>query len=549
MTYRGGKVLSVLLALASAAPLPAFSQVRSAPVDAVVPSVPSALGASVSAPSFSASALTAPALSALPVASLPASAPIAAAPALAAAPAASAPTGPKAASAAAAAPAPVPLDAKRISADASVPGPKDPGAAAALEKMGAAAAAMSSERVPGESAKTSADALFDASAAAPAAADAIPALPAASKRVLGPRGEPANEHPASPAPLDPGPRTAGLRDRVRDQARYWKLLSRSFWWYMFTHIKDMWPGYRARWEKARAEGPVSVSRPRAFFASMRVTGMTGHFYALGGTALYDEAVIAEFRDAFHRWFDAPGIDARETQAFERFMARAKGFNAERRAHTNMYKNIRDPLLKASTMRPDQLAAYFDSLLPPEKEAQTRAYQQSGQMEKTRDAFMAALRTTLAEEDPADPHRIRAAIVLGSFANDAAGPGSDFDVEALANGASNKRLADFSRRLVARWTEAGYHKTNPVTVHDNASWPSWGLVNIVQTRHYIVVSPEPALEVRLSRQGYENPAVHLERGYTARGRVNRVGQHALVLAATFASDLDALLGRKPAPSGH
>ena len=28
-------------------------------------------------------------------------------------------------------------------------------------------------------------------------------------------------------------------------------------------------------------------------------------------------------------------------------------------------------------------------------------------------------------------------------------------------------------------------------HDNASWPSWGLVNIVQTRHYIVVSPEPS----------------------------------------------------------
>ncbi len=71
-----------------------------------------------------------------------------------------------------------------------------------------------------------------------------------------------------------------------------------------------------------------------------------------------------------------------------------------------------------------------------------------------------------------------------------------------------------KRLTDHWTAAGYHKTNPVTVHDRASWPSWGLVNIVQTRHYIVVSPEAALTARLSRQAFENPAVVLERGYTS-----------------------------------
>jgi hypothetical protein len=311
----------------------------------------------------------------------------------------------------------------------------------------------------------------------------------------------------------------------------------------------MWPSYKAKWAKTLGEGDVAVSRPRAFFTAMRVTGMSGRFYLLGGSALEDDLVIKAFRKAFDRYFDGDGVGARERAALEAFMQRAKGFNAERRSHTNMYKNIRDPLIKASTMRPDQLASYFDGLILPEKEMTTKEYQQSGQMEKTLEAFVAVLRQTLEEEDPQDPQRIRAGIVLGSFASGSAGPGSDFDVEALANGASNVRREAFVKRLTDRWIASGYHKTNPVSVHDRTSWPSWGLVNIVQTRHYIVVSPEPALEVRLSRQAFENPAVVLERGETFHGHVNRVVQRAVVAAATYVSDVKAVFGAKPSSAGH
>ncbi|MDE2490947.1 MAG: nucleotidyltransferase domain-containing protein, partial [Elusimicrobia bacterium] len=357
---------------------------------------------------------------------------------------------------------------------------------------------------------------------------------------LAPAGD-SSPHAAPSIFFDPGPRTASWPDRVRDRARYTKLLSRSFWWYMWTHVVDMWPSYQARWRKAAAEGPVSVSRPRDFFSAMRVTGMSGRFYVLGGSALEDDLVIAEFRKSFARWFDGPGVGAPQREAIERFMARAKTFNAEKRAHTNMYKNIRDPLIRASTMRPDQLTGYFDGLLPTEKEEATREFQNSGRMEKVRAAFLKVLRETLDEENPNDPHRVRAAIVLGSFASGSAGPNSDFDVEALVDGASNKSLPAFMKRLTARWDAAGWHKTHPVTVHDNASWPSWGLVNIVQTRHYLVVSPEPALVARLSRQAFESPATTLERGYTARGRVNRAVQRGIVTAATYAADLRAALG--------
>jgi len=511
MAHNRKTFLAVLLSLAASAAPSVFAQVRVVSGETSVPGLRSSLGASAApsatlSPALGVSPLSAPSAVAL-------SAPVIA---------------------------PSPLAAAAMPAAAPAPAP------ALAAARGAVAAPADGPSAPktGESAKAAADEIFDASKAAPAAAaDAVAGREAASAPAL----TPAAEAPAASL-FDPGPRTASLPDQVRDHMRYNKLLSRSFWWYMYTHIGDMWPGYKARADKARAEGPIAVSRTRSFFTSMRVTGMSGRFYALGGSALDDDLVIAEFRQSFARYFDGPGVGERERAALERFMARAKTFNAEKRAHTNMYKNIRDPLLKASTMRPDQLAAYFDSLLPPEKENAIKDFQTSGRMDRTREAFLQVLRATLDEENPGDPHRVRAAIVLGSFASGSAGPGSDFDVEALVDGASNARLPAFMKRLTERWTAAGYHATNPVTVHDNASWPSWGLVNIIQTRHYIVVSPEPGLIARLSRQAFENPATVLERGYTLRGRVNRAAQRAIVATATYMSDVKAALGIKPS-TGH
>jgi hypothetical protein len=527
MEHKGKKFLALLLALATVSPAPAvFAQVRVVPGEAGLPAVQSFSGSISAAPSVSLSA----GLTAAPVLAAPALSP-------AFAPAASAPVPAASPIAAAAAPAAALVPAAAASAPTERP-------VFAAVRAALPAAAEGPKPVSGESAKTSADAAFDGSKASVAAS----ADPVAGREYLSaPALRPSSAQPSASI-FDPGRRTASLPDQLRDHMRYQKMLSRSFWWYMFTHVKDMWPGYKSRWAKASADGPVAVSSPRAFFTAMRVTGMSGRFYALGGSALEDELVISEFRGAFDRYFDGPGIGARERAALEAFMQRAKGFNAEKRAHTNMYKNIRDPLIKASTMKPEQLAPYFDSLIPPEKEITTKEYQQSGQMERTKEAFLAVLQATLDEEDAGDPHRVRAAIVLGSFASGSAGPGSDFDVEALVNGASDARLPAFMKRLTDRWTAAGYHKTNPVTVHDHAAWPSWGVVNIVQTRHYIVVSSEPALVVRLSRQAFEDPAVHLERGYTFRGRVNRLGQRAIVAAATISSDVSALLGIKPS-AGH
>jgi hypothetical protein len=531
MAQQRKKLLALLIALAAGSPAPGvFAQVRIAPVDVGLPAAGSFSGTISASLSAAPGAALAPSLSPAAALSAPALNPAASAPV---------PTAAQVEVSAAA----LPVSDAHAEPAASADSTRNP-ALSAARTFAAPSDGPSAPRT-GESAKASADSAFDsAKVRNPLEETAVSGRESASAPAL----SPASHAPAASI-FDPGPRTASLPDQVRDQYRYTRMLSRSFWWYMYTHIKDMWPGYKSKWEQADEKGDVAVSSPRAFFTAMRTTGMSGRFYALGGSALEDELVIKEFRGAFAKYFDGPGIGAREREALEAFMLRAKAFNAEKRAHTNMYKNIRDPLIKASTMRPDQLAAYFDGLMPPEKEISTKEYQQSGQMDRTRDAFLAVLRTTLDEEDPSDPHHVRAAIVLGSFASGSAGPGSDFDVEALVNGASDASLPAFMKRLTDRWTAAGYHKTNPVTVHDHAAWPSWGVVNIVQTRHYIVVSPEPALVVRLSRQAFEDPAVHLERGYTLRGRVNRVAHRAIVAAATYVSDAKAALGIKPASSGH
>lgn len=408
-------------------------------------------------------------------------------------------------------------------------------------------------------------ALPSAVEAAPASVDAVAPVPvsAAVGMPEQPAADGAGRESASAAlgsaaagapGLDPGARKNSLFDHLRDERRYIKSLARSFWWYTYTHIGDaddprMWPGYKARWRKARDEGVVVVPRPRKFFTAMRVTGMSGRFYELGPSALEDDLVIEEFGAAFSKYFRGPGVGAAQRESFDRLMARAKGFNAGNRANANMYKNIRDPLIEASTMRPDAIATFFDSKLSPEKEREVRDFQETGRMDRVREEFERALRETLDEEDPNDPLRVRAGIILGSFAAGSAGPGSDFDVEAVVNGADNARVPAFSKRLKDRWRAAGRDQTNPVTVKNNATWASWGYVNRVQTRPYIVVSREPALAARLSRRGLEKPTVTIERRRTARGRFNRAVQYALVKIAIYASNVKAWLGVEPPASGR
>lgn len=412
---------------------------------------------------------------------------------------------------------------------------------AALEQL----APEKLEKLTGESAKNlSARALGLEEGGVPSALSAVAGSYSAPSSDLGPsspHGVEAAHEPLVPQPKRP---KQGLRQSIVDQYHHQRLLFQNYYWYSVTHIVNMWPSYKARWQEAKTKGAANVSRPRAFFAGMRVAAISGRFYVLGSAPLEDDQVISGFREALTTWLDAPGvIGPRELAAFDAFTARAKSYNSERRAPSNMRKHLRDAVIKASTMEPAKIAPFFESLLLEETARETADFQNKGAQKRILDAFTTVLHDTLAEEPQTAKGHVRAAILLGSFATGSAGPKSDFDVELLTDGGSNARTPAFIKRLTDRWIATGHHARNPVTVHDFPSTPSRGVIDLVHTGDYILVSLEPELMETLQRKPGEY-APRMIRKDSFRGKVNRAVQFGVIIASTYVGELKARLGYKP-----
>lgn len=429
-----------------------------------------------------------------------------------------------------------PADAPRI----VVPAPAQAAAAAASpERTGEILERLAPEsvaRVPGEEAKAlSGELLGEASAARADAADPVLGGVSAVSR-LAPAA--AALHPAADAPRAPS--SSPRRATWADHAHHWKLLAGSFTWYMTTNVANKWRGHREALARARQAGDVPVSRQREFFAAMRTTGMSGHFYVLGGSALEDAEVVVDMRAAFERYFDHPGVDEKARDSFENFMARASVYNTERRSHTYLYKTIRDAMIKASLMKPEALPAYFDGLLLQEMTRETQDFQNKGEQKRVADAFRAALLRVLDQEDPRDKNRVVAALVLGSFASGAAGPRSDFDVEVLTANGSDARVDVFRERVLAEWTAAGLHAVHPVSVHDHAARPSRAYLDLVHSADYFIVARNPGLVAELSRAPGESPAFTVDRARSPRGRAGLLFQGIIVRGTILAEELKAIL---------
>lgn len=431
-------------------------------------------------------------------------------------------------------------------AKAAVPAP------AALPKAEAVAATLEAlapeklGKMSGESAKALSGRLLGLEEGRGDPADAVSGRFAPSAPDLEPssrRDVDAAREPGAPEPSRP---TYGLRRTLADRFHHARLLAQNYYWYSVTHIISMWPSYLKRWEEAEAKGAANVSRPRAFFAYMRIAAISGRFYVLGSAPLEDDDVIRKFRETLVKWYDAPGaVGPKELAAFDAFTARAKTYNSERRAPSNMRKHLRDALIKGSTMEPARLAPFFDSLLVEETARETADFQNKGAQKRILDAFKKEMMDTLAEEPAGAKGRIRAAILLGSFATGSAGPKSDFDVELLTDGGSNARSAAFIKRLTDRWIATGRHAVNPVTVHDFPSTPTRGIIDLVHTGDYIVISLEPELAAELQRKPGEY-APRMIRADSLRGKVNRAVQYGVIIASTYLGDLKARFG---AASSH
>lgn len=365
--------------------------------------------------------------------------------------------------------------------------------------------------------------------------------PKATPPVAGSESAPADLAPSAPRPSawrsgvpyqswpDAGPRHY-LSDRYHHARLYWQNIS----WYTVTHIKGMWPSYMKRRAELQAKGDEpSVSSARTFFSWMRVMGQTGPFYVLGFGSRDEDAVIAEATRAFDHYFDGPGVDAHAREAFVRFTQRAKGYNAEKRAPTNMRKHVRDAMISASLKPGKDLAAHFDALLLDDKTKATEDFQKSGQAAALLEQYRQAVIETVLEEDPKAADRVVGVILLGSFASGSPTPTSDFDTQPITANGGDTKVAAFRDRVLARW--ASRQKDNPVSIQDFPYPPSKTLMTRIHDGAYLIISPEEGLVAALERRPGEKK-VTVPRELTLKGRLQRALQFGVVYATTLYADL-------------
>ncbi len=432
-----------------------------------------------------------------------------------------------------------------VKAAASAPSapPKAEAVAATLEAL----APDKLGKISGESAKALSGRLLGLEEARVEAADAVAGRFAAAVPDLDPSSQSGVEAAREPrSPVSPAARPA-LLSRAEIRLHHFNRWLQEYYWYSVTHIADMWPSYKERWTKARDQGMLNVSHPRAFFSHMRVAGTSGKFYVLGISPLEDEAVITALRQAYLMWFEGRAKGPMELAAFDRFTDRALLYNAERRAPTNMRKHIRDALIKASTMKPSEVAPFFDSLLVEETARETSDFQNKGAQKRILDEFKQAVLDTLAEEPAGDRSEVLGALLMGSFASGSAGPKSDLDLEVFTRGGRGRRVPGFTKRLTDRWIASGRHARNPVGVHEHPYKPLRGIVDMVHPSDYLVISRDAALVRLLQREPGEPAKFAMLRRHTAGGLVGRVTQAAVIYGSTFLGDVKSALGI--APSGH
>lgn len=321
-----------------------------------------------------------------------------------------------------------------------------------------------------------------------------------------------------PAPASP------TRPTLKERGHYRRLWAENLWFYVFTNIVNKWGPYSGDWARLRASGVTPpVSKPRKFFAHMRVMGQTGEFYVPGFTPRHDQKVLEEARETFIKYFDGPGVGDKERAAFESFLQRAMAYNVERRAASKFRAHVRDSMLKASVMDPAKIASFFDGLPVVTRTAEFQA--------GAADAILAEFQKVVLEEVAKEPKdakdRITGIILIGSFALGAATPTSDFDVEPITADGGSGRVKGFSDRLTARWKEVGRQQTNPVTFHMFGYLNSRWELRAIHHEPYLIISPDQAIVANLAMRPGE-PSAHVpSRDLKPFGRFLRWAQYAAV----------------------
>lgn len=309
------------------------------------------------------------------------------------------------------------------------------------------------------------------------------------------------ETPPADAPVSiPEPT---LRRRAADALHYVRITGSSLWWYTFPRLVERWEEVAQGTADGRAR---AVRRIMGFFIAHRVLGSTGSYAPMGFRVATNRTVILDAWRIYIRYFpDDPG----SAESFARLVARATLYNPNRRS-TQFRKVIFHALREAAVLPPDRVAAYFDSLVTKDKSAELAAYQAARQGEVLA-LFDETVKKVILELNAGLPRgrRVVGAVLLGSFANGAAGPGSDLDVQALSEDGGTAYNAEFLKRLKARWKAEG-DPTHPASGFEYALPLSKELLQRVHREAYLVLSPYPEVVAALSTAADERRQLDMAR---------------------------------------
>lgn len=346
-----------------------------------------------------------------------------------------------------------------------------------------------------------------ASFGAPAAPEAVLALgrPAEPREgELRPTVEPAGAHERERIP-------APRRRWLRDAWLYSQIYLSSLYWYTGPRLVERWAEIQ---EKLRAtpDKPRAVKDIKGFFIAHRVLGSTGNYSPLGFRVASQRLVVHDALAIYDRYFID---DEKARAAFLGLMQRAERYNPNRRS-TQFRKALFHALREASVLEPSRVADFFDSQLGRKKAAELERYQRDEQP-KVLAAFATAVNEVIVEMNrSAEPgSRVVGALLLGSFANGAAGPGSDLDVQAISEDGSARANEEFVQKLKARWKQESW-SDSPVSTFQYALPMSKPLIARVHREPYLIYSPYAEVTASLMRTAEEERHDQPSRIRTARG---------------------------------
>jgi hypothetical protein len=314
--------------------------------------------------------------------------------------------------------------------------------------------------------------------------------------------------------------------RVRDWVQYMQITGSSLFWYTFPRLFQRWDQLKEQIDAAQAAGHDTAVRQFVnFFIAHRVQGSTGSYAPMGFRPGTNRIVVRDAWHIFNRYFEP---DTASRDAFRRFIDRAKQHNPNRRS--TQFRKILFHALRAGSVLPrKELPAFFDNLATGEVGSSLETFQRERQPHVLA-TFKRVVEETIVElnADLQPRSRIVGALLLGSFANNAAAPGSDFDVQTLTADGRARNVGAFNALLKKNWKSTEYADEHPVGGFQYALGPSKPLLNKIHLEPYIIISPYPEVVTAMSRTEAEQAQAQATSTKSFRGFLFQVAYSHLLL---------------------